>query len=285
MQYIIGFIVGCIFLYFLIIGGILVWPILNIILYLKVLIFPWPVRKKYGTSIENLTCESFDIEFTGEDINQLKRIKSLNKNLNRNLQDLQIRLKELGVLKRNKDGSISQRSKVGKEGKKITKEIKLVKKEINANLKEIKSRLDKPWSTWCSWSQRYGRYLGNRDAIFFMAIGFPIFFLILSQLNPVGLDSPAIERFIELYVYMIFIAPLSIIFEISIFNSYFFSFFISFDEAMLLTKNYAIFLTPLNWIMIALPMPLLTLIFYYFSRVRYVFKTRKIRPNTKHWDY
>ena len=285
MQYIIGFIVGCIFLYFLIIGGILIWPILNIILYLKVLIFPWPVRKKYGTSIKNLTCESFDVEFTGVDINQLKRIKSLNKNLSLSLQDLQIKLKELGVLKKNKDGSISQRSKVGKEGKKTTREIKLVKKEINANLKEIKSRLDKPWSTWCSWSQRYGRYLGNRDAIFFMSIGFPIFFLILSQLNPVGLDSPAIERLIELYVYMIFIAPLSIIFDVSIFKSYFFSLFISFDEAMFLTKNYASFLTPLNWAMITLPMPFLTLIFYYFSRVRYVFETRKIRPNTKHWDY
>ena len=65
-------------IYFLVIGGVLFWPILNILAYLKVLIFPSVVRKKYGSKIALLNSSSFDQEITTEDKNEIKNL-GLNK--------------------------------------------------------------------------------------------------------------------------------------------------------------------------------------------------------------
>ena len=51
MQYLIGAGIVGIILYFLLIGGVLIWPLINVIGYLKGLIFPRAVRKKYGSNI------------------------------------------------------------------------------------------------------------------------------------------------------------------------------------------------------------------------------------------
>lgn len=283
MQYILGLGAGLVILYFLIIGGILIWPILNAIAYLKVLIFPWSVRKKYGTSISDLSSESFDIEVTEEDIIQLKKLESIKSQLSRTLTDFKKQLKNLGPLKKNKDGTISQRSKAGKEGVKISEELSSLDQEFDFYCGEILAILDKPWSAWCSWSYRYARYLGNRDAIFFMIIGFPVFFLVLGQLNLMGLKYPTFENIVEIYIYITFVAPVSSIFDISVFKEGVFSAFVSYDYAVMLTRNYDHVFTLYNWAVMTLPMPILTLLFYFISKLRYVRQTQAIAPNTSHW--
>ena len=40
--------------YALLIGAIIIWPIFNILAYLKVLFFPRPIRKRYGTDLSKL---------------------------------------------------------------------------------------------------------------------------------------------------------------------------------------------------------------------------------------
>ena len=46
--------------YILLIGAIIIWPIFNILAYLKVLIFPRPIRKKYGISIDKNSVHGSD---------------------------------------------------------------------------------------------------------------------------------------------------------------------------------------------------------------------------------
>jgi hypothetical protein len=283
MQYIIGLGVGFFILYFLIIGGILIWPILNAIAYFKVLIFPWPVRVKYGTSISDISSESFDVEITEEDVVQLKNLESIKSQLSRTLTDLKKQLKELGPLKKNKDGTISQRSKAGKEGAKISEELSSLDEEFDFHSGEILAILDKPWSAWCSWSYRYARYLGNRDAIFFMIIGFPVFFLVLGQLNLMGLKYPTFENIVEIYIYITFVAPVSSIFDATVFKEGVFSAFISYDYAVVLMENYDHVFTLYNWAVITLPMPILTFLFYFISKLRYVKQAKAVAPNTSHW--
>ena len=58
----------------MVIGGILIWPLINVVAYLKVLIFPRAVRKKYGSSVAVLSNDSFDQEITDEDENEVKKI-------------------------------------------------------------------------------------------------------------------------------------------------------------------------------------------------------------------
>jgi hypothetical protein len=82
MQYIIGFGIAGIILYFLVIGGILIWPLINVAAYLKVLIFPRAVRKKYGSSAAILSNDSFDQEITDEDNNEVETLHSLATKLN-----------------------------------------------------------------------------------------------------------------------------------------------------------------------------------------------------------
>ena len=75
MQYIIGLgITGffglgiiAIILFFLVIGGVLIWPLINVVAYLKVFIFPRAVRKKYGSSVAVLSNDCFDKEVTDKD--------------------------------------------------------------------------------------------------------------------------------------------------------------------------------------------------------------------------
>ena len=51
----------------------------------------------------------------------------------------------------------------------------------NLNNNSIKDIKNKPWRAWKIWLTRHGRYLGNRDSLLFMLIGFPVFFFILSN--------------------------------------------------------------------------------------------------------
>lgn len=284
MQYILGLGTGLVVLYFLIIGGILIWPILNAIAYFKVLIFPWSVRKKYGTSISDLSSESFDIEITEEDVFELKKLESIKSQLFRRLTELKKQFKSLGPLKKNKDGTISQRSKAGKEGVSVSEKLSSLNDEIDFNSREILTILGKPWSVWSSWSYRYARYLGNRDAIFFMIIGFPVFFLVLGQLNLMELNYPTFENIVEIYIYITFVAPVSSIFDITVFKEGVFSAFVSYDFAVMLTKNYDHVFTLYNWAVITLPMPILTFLFYFISKLRYVKQAQAVAPNTSHRD-
>ena len=111
-------------IYFLVIGGVLFWPILNILAYLKVLIFPSLRLKKYGSKIALLNSSSFDQEITTEDKNEIKKHRSDLNVWKDGLLKFERRLSELGSLPRNKDGSISQRSNAGKEGYELTESIR-----------------------------------------------------------------------------------------------------------------------------------------------------------------
>ena len=89
MQYIAGFviivaIIGVI-AYLLIIGGILIWPIFNILAYLKVLIFPSAVRKKYGSNLAGQNSSFFDQAITTEDNNEIIKLGSVINSLKNSL--------------------------------------------------------------------------------------------------------------------------------------------------------------------------------------------------------
>ena len=278
MQYIIVLGIVGIILYFLVIGGILIWPLINVVAYLKVLIFPRAVRKKYGSSVAVLSNDSFDQEITDEDRNEVRNLHSLAKKLNSRRTKLNNELAALGDLSRNKDGTISQRSKAGKEGQLLTDEIYSIKQKIETYLGASRLILKKPHVAWTDWSQRYGRYLGNRDSIIFMVVGFPLFFFILGQINLLELNYPTFENLVEIYIYVTFVAPVSDILDISLFKEGFFSLLISYDYAILLTKNYDKVYTLYNWIIMALPMPILTLLVYVISKSIHVNKTTALEP-------
>ena len=76
MQYILGLGIAGVILYFLVIGGILIWPLINLIAYLKVLIFPRAIRKKYGSSIKTLTVGDFEKEITPDDQKQIETLNN-----------------------------------------------------------------------------------------------------------------------------------------------------------------------------------------------------------------
>ena len=281
MQYIIGFGIAGIILYFLVIGGILIWPLINVAAYLKVLIFPRAVRKKYGSSAAILSNDSFDQEITDEDNNEVETLHSLATKLNSRRTKMHNELRALGVLSRNKDGSISQRSKAGKEGQRLTDEIYSIEQEIETYVGASRLILQKPHVAWTDWSHRYGRYLGNRDSIIFMVIGFPVFFFILGQINLLELNYPTFENLVEIYIYIIFVAPVSNILDISLFKEGFFSLLISHDYAIMLTKNYDKVYTLYNWMVMSLPMPILTLLVYVISKSIHVNKTTALEPEIR----
>jgi len=281
MQYIIGFGIAGIILYFLVIGGILIWPLINVAAYLKVLIFPRAVRKKYGSSAAILSNDSFDQEITDEDNNEVETLHSLATKLNSRRTKMHNELRALGVLSRNKDGSISQRSKAGKEGQRLTDEIYSIEQEIEIYVGASRLILQKPHVAWTDWSHRYGRYLGNRDSIIFMVIGFPVFFFILGQINLLELNYPTFENLVEIYIYIIFVAPVSNILDISLFKGGFFSLLISHDYAIMLTKNYDKVYTLYNWMVMSLPMPILTLLVYVISKSIHVNKTTALEPEIR----
>jgi len=282
MRGIIVFIIAVIIILYLFFIGvnvaILIWPLINVVAYLKVLIFPSAVRKKYGSSLAVLSNDSFDQEITDEDYNELKKLRSLTRELNSRRTKLHNELGALGDLSRNIDGSISQRSKAGKEGQRLTDEIYFIEQEIETYVGASRLILQKPHVAWTDWSRRYGRYLGNRDSIIFMAVGFPVFFFILGQFNLLELNYPTFENLVEFYIYVTFVAPVSLILDISLFKEGFFSLFISYDYAIMLTKNYDKVYTLYNQMVVSSPMPVLTLMVYIISRDIHVNKTMALEP-------
>lgn len=283
MQYIAGFVlvVGIIgvIIYLLIIGGILIWPIFNLLAYLKVLIFPYAVRKKYGSNLEVLNPSSFDQEITTEDNNEILKLSAEMDAIQNSVLQMEGRLSELGSLTRNKDGSISQRSNAGKEGYELTESISSKEGTISRIKGEIGVIKDKPWFAWHLWKTRRARYLGNRDSIIFMVIGFPIFFFILSHFNLLELRFPTYENLLEIYIYIIFIAPITDYFDISVFKDDVFSFLISYDYALLLSNSYKKVYTLYNWAIVTLPMPISTFLVYLVSNSIHTSKAKRIEPN------
>lgn len=61
---------------FLVLGGLIIWPIINLIAYLKVLLFPHRIRRKYGTNIAKLTNQSFELAISDEEHLNIKKLKS-----------------------------------------------------------------------------------------------------------------------------------------------------------------------------------------------------------------
>lgn len=285
MRGIIVFIIAVIIILYLFVIAkniaILIWPLINVVAYLKVLIFPSAVRKKYGSSVAVLSNDSFNQEITDEDYNELKKLRSLTRELNSRRTKLHNELGALGDLSRNIDGSISQRSKAGKEGQRLTDEIYFIEQEIETYVGASRLILQKPHDAWTDWSRRYGRYLGNRDSIIFMAVGFPVFFFILGQFNLLELNYPTFENLVEFYIYVTFVAPVSLILDISLFKEGFFSLFISYDYAIMLTKNYDKVYTLYNRMVVSCPMPVLTLMVYIISRDIHVNKTMALEPKKR----
>ena len=77
LVFFIGVFLLIIFLIFLlVIGGILIWPLINLSAFLKVLIFPSAVRKKYGSNISGKNSSFFDQAITAEDEENLKILSS-----------------------------------------------------------------------------------------------------------------------------------------------------------------------------------------------------------------
>ena len=267
-----------ILLYFLLIGGVLIWPLINIIGYLKVLIYPRAVRKKYGSNIVALSKNSFDQEITEEVKNEITNLVAEEKKLINSLKKLESHLAALGKLSRNKDGSISQRSNAGKEGQRLTDLIASIKREIYGGMSTCCILEHMPHSAWNEWSSRYGRYLGNRDSKIFMIVGFPIFFATLANFNLLELRNPTFVNIAEIYIYIVFVAPMVDFFDISLFKEGAFSLFISYNYGVLLSERFNTVYTLYNWMIVTLTMPLLTLFTYFISRKIYVNRTKIVEP-------
>ena len=292
--------------YVLLIGAIIIWPIFNILAYLKVLIFPRPIRKKYGTNLSKLNSESFDIEISEQDeknINKLnKSIKSYKEKLvaDINLVEQKIttlkakaanissKISALGNLKKNNDGSFSQRSSDGKTAyaldskrQEINTEIYFKENEIE-DLKydnevrienindEINNIKNKPWDAWYEWSTRYARYLTNQRAIIFMFIGFPVLFLVLG--------NGSIMNGFNAYVYISYIQPISELFGIANFASGFSSYFIRYEYAIASLETFEGTFNFWSWVFYVLTMPLLTGLLAYISYKSYIMESIKVEP-------
>ncbi len=277
-YYVLGLGIAGILLYFLLIGGVLIWPLINVIGYLKVLIFPRSVRKKYGSNIAALSKNSFDQEITEEDKNEITNLVAQVKKLINSKKKLESDLAALGELSRNKDGSISQRSNAGKEGQRLTDLIHSINRQIYGGMETCHTLECKPFKAWNEWSPRFGRYLGNRDSIIFMIVGFPIFFATLVNFNFLELRNPTFVNIAEIYIYIVFVAPMVDFFNISLFKEGAFSFFISYNYAVLLSERFNTVYTLYNWMTVTLPMPLLTLIIYFLSRKIHVNRAKIVKP-------
>ena len=144
--------------------------------------------------------------------------------------------------------------------------------------RHIMVNLLQPEIAWYGWRTMRARYLGNRDAIIFMLIGFPAFFFILSHFNLLELRFPTYENIVEIYIYIIFIAPITDYFDISVFKDGVFSFVISYDYAVLLSSAYKKIFTLYNWVIVTLPMPISTLLVYFVSNSFHTYKAKSIKP-------
>lgn len=292
--------------YILLIGAIIIWPIFNILAYLKVLIFPRPIRKKYGTNLSKLNSDSFDIEISEQDkknINKLKKSIKSNKeklvadikliedkitSLKSKVANISSKISALGNLKKNNDGSFSQRSNDGKTAyaldskrQEINSEIyykeseiedlkyhnKVRTEDINDEINDIKN---KPWDAWYEWSTRYARYLTNKRAIIFMFIGFPVLFLVLG--------NGSIMAGFNAYVYISYIQPVSELFGIDNFASGFSSYFISYEYAITSLEIFEGTFDFWSWILYVLTMPALTGLLAYISYKSYIEKSTKVEP-------
>lgn len=275
--------------YLLIAGAIIIWPIFNILAYLKVLIFPRPIRKKYGTNLEELSKDSFQVEVAATDKNDIKShtssitlLKNKISNYEKEVSNITKLIKSLGNLKRNNDGSYSKRSKAGKEANILVKnrsDVKYAIAEKQYEIKLIQEKIshikNKPWHAWNEWSSRYARYLSNQNSIIFMLVGFPVFFAILGFLN-----SYSFSQTFHLYVYISYIQPISDIIGIQSFQTGFSSNFISFEYATASIDMYEGVFSFWSWILYTLSMPILTLIFFLSSYKSYKNKARKVEPKT-----
>jgi hypothetical protein len=360
-------------IYCLFSGAALMWPLINIFAYLKVLLFPRSIRKIYGSSIAALSKNSFDQEITEYDKEEIEKLCSRKNELYPKLQSLENDLGALPELSKNVDGSISKRSNAGKQWYSITDNIKSVKGELSSLKSRGRSLEKKPYDAWNNWSKRYARYLGNRDSIIFMIVGFPVFFLTLlninfiesyfpyeetrikvthesskpivensstesadfvtgsesssnSNVNEVGMgiwevdanqtnqnkkefeaaeqageNLMAIEaqsvpvkdsienegsyevkfkNIMEIYMYVAFVGPvLSIYNDISLFQEGVFSSLISYDYAVHLKLNYDKVFTFINWVLVTLTMPILTLLCFCISWSIHKQKTIPIEPD------
>tara|TARA_B100001029_G_scaffold176124_1_gene178558 strand:- start:87 stop:1037 length:951 start_codon:yes stop_codon:yes gene_type:complete len=295
--------------YLLIAGAIVIWPIFNILAYLKVLIFPRPIRKKYGTDLSKLNKDSFEIEISNKDKNDIKKhetsitalknklktdIESIKQDilvLNAKVSNISSKISALGSLKINNDGSYSQRSNAGKEAyaldtkkKDIEGDIYLQEKNIEDLKFNNKNEIDdikiiiqdiknKPWIAWNEWSSRYARYLSNKNSIIFMFVGFPIFFAILGLLN-----SYSFLQVFHLYVYISYIQPIADIIGLQSFQTGFSSNFISYEYAARSIANHGGAFSFWSWIFYTLTMPILTVIYFSSSYKSYRTKAQKIEP-------
>ena len=296
--------------YVLIAGAIIIWPIFNILAYLKVLIFPRPIRKKYGTDLNILTKKSFDIAITETDHKEIKNLKSSIQNLKDELaklvgsidkkilvikekiSKLNSEITSLGKLKKNNDGSFSQRSSDGKLAYSLNKKIVNLaydKSELEYEIDRAKDNTDyeidvikdsikmiknKPWLEWDQWSSRYARYLSNKNAIIFMFFGFPIFFSILAYI-----DFLTFAEVLHLYTYISYIQPIADIFGLENFNPRFSSNFLSFEYAASSVEKHSGEFSFGSWILYTLTMPLITFIVFYFSYKRKIKDARKVEPS------
>ena len=165
--------VGVIIAYILLIGAIIIWPIFNILAYLKVLILPKPIRKKYGTDLSALNEDSFNQEAVKTDKDDIKEhkqnIKSLEDNLKnyikehqQNIRSLEYKLmtetkaiedeittlrdrsfdikatiESFGELRKRKDGHYSEKSNNGKKANELVAEDKTVQSAIYLKRGEI----------------------------------------------------------------------------------------------------------------------------------------------------
>lgn len=141
MHYLVAAVVVLFLGIFLLLGGLIIWPIINLIAYLKVLLFPHRIRRKYGTNINKLTNQSFELEISDEEHLNIKKLKS---SIAKRIKDVATKEKALPAkikaveealppkiipiqeqidslkqsipsgLTKNSDGSYSQRSNAGK---------------------------------------------------------------------------------------------------------------------------------------------------------------------------
>ena len=165
--------IGAIIAYILLVGAIIIWPIFNILAYLKVLILPKPIRKKYGTDLSALNEDSFNEEAAETDKNDIKEhkqnIKSLEDNLKtyvkghqQNLKSLEDKLmtaikaveddiaalrnrsfdikatiESFGELTKRKDGHYSEKSSNGKKANELVAEDKTIQGAIYSKRGQI----------------------------------------------------------------------------------------------------------------------------------------------------
>ena len=139
--------------------------------------------------------------------------------------------------------------------------------------------LNKPWQEWNIWVSRLARFNSNKHSIIFMIFGFPIFLFIISKYNLFGLKFPTFINVAEIYIYNVFVGPTLQFFDINIFKTSMFSFFVSYDYAVLLNKYYDKTFTFSNWAITALPIPILTFLVLATSYHLQFDRAKKIQPN------